>query len=55
MYMLYDKILVVRSANSVLLFKRCHDEDHYDNMGEKMIEKWEEYHMFDDLRGQISF
>jgi hypothetical protein len=24
-------------------------------MGEKMIEKWEEYHMFDDLRGQISF
>ena len=42
MYLVYDQVLVVRSANSILFFKKIKD-------------KWRQYYEFPDLRGQIYY
>lgn len=54
MFLVYDKILIVRSANSIGMYKKCFDDDHNDQDNHKNGD-WEEYHTFEDMRGQISF
>ena len=45
MYCLFDQVIVVRSASSILFFKKCSE----------IKGKWDQYYEFPDLRGQIYF
>ena len=48
MYCLFDQVLVVRSASSILFFKKYPETKDSE-------EKWDQYYEFPDLRGQIYF
>jgi len=49
MYLIYDKILIVRSANSIGLYKYCKGDDHDEEEEEEP--GWEEYYTFEEMRG----
>ena len=44
MYLLFDRALITRSSNSILLFKISEE-----------TKRWEQYEKFYDVRGQIYF
>jgi len=44
MYLLFDEALITRSSSSILFFKKHHETG-----------LWDQYHNFDEMRGQIFF
>lgn len=54
MYMVYDQVLIVRSSNSIEFYRKCLGEDELDH-DTVDLGMWEQYHVIDEMRGQISF
>ena len=57
MYLIYEQVLIVRSANSIGMYKKCSEDSESDDEHENEdgAGHWENYFNFDNLRGQISF